>query len=101
MPPVNGGAVQTLVDCFVNSANAKFDIDVYSFSSNENTRINNVNYYYVSYNGIFDKFEKFFRFVFNKLFKKYIGNLYIKKLVVLFFLAECLLRQFRGLFILV
>lgn len=82
MPPVKGGAVETLVNTIVNdpSVQKKYQIDVFSASNSDNKKENNVNYYYIN-NDKYDKIKKCFRFLHNKFFHKYIGNLYISKLI--------------------
>lgn len=86
MPPINGGAVETLVNSILKSkkVNEKYTIDVYSCKCDgiENNNNNqSVRYLYVDENGILNKIKKIIRFIINKNSKKYIGNLYIANLI--------------------
>ena len=78
--PFKNGAVEGLVDLLINSnkVNGKYKIDVYSNGNRKNYTDGNINYYYVNCN---NKIMKLFRFLFNKIFNKYIGNLYISNLI--------------------
>lgn len=79
MPPTSGGAVCELVNTLITSdkINKKYKIDVYSNGNSNNYKDGNISYYYVDNN----KIEKTIRFTYNKLFKKYIGNSYISRLI--------------------
>lgn len=86
VPAVSGGAVEILIDSLLNSnkINSKYKIDVYSIKSSKVPKLknkNNINYYYIEEKGLIDKLKKITRFIFNKLLKKYIGNLYITKII--------------------
>lgn len=84
LPPVKGGAVETLIDILLNSSRiqSKYQIDVYSIfdkeAIEETSNQNNINYIYIKSSFIM---QKALRYIINKYTRKYIGNDYIANLI--------------------
>lgn len=87
LPSVKGGAVETLTDLLITSEELmeKYEIGVFSIydelAEKKSIKISNVNFYYIKLNGVFNKFNKVFRYAINKYTSIYIGNDYINKLI--------------------
>lgn len=85
IPPVKGGAVENLLNFFLefNDANDYYDIDVVSISDVEasKSQYKKSNVIYLDLNSIRRQFEKVIRFLINKLTNKYIGNMFLSQLI--------------------
>ena len=87
LPSVKGGAVETLTDLLITSEELreKYEIAVFSIydelAEKKSIKISNVNFYYINLNGVFNKFNKAFRYAINKYTNIYIGHDYINRLI--------------------
>ena len=87
LPSVKGGAVETLTDLLITSEELKkkYEITVFSIydeqAEKKSIKNQDVNFYYVKLNSIYNKFNKAFRYAVNKYTDIYIGNDYINNLI--------------------
>lgn len=84
MPPVQGGAVENLIDLFLvnNELTGKHEIVVYSCYSKEvleaTTYYTKTNFKYIKTNGLFFKLYQLLFYFLNTYTKKYRGNAFIR-----------------------
>lgn len=93
IPAVNGGAVETLLDSFinVNEKKEKFDLFIFSIYNKDSRKLsykyNNCKIIYIKINCIFKFIDKIVLFLATKIFKKtnsvFYGN-FIKRLIFLY-----------------
>lgn len=87
LPSVKGGAVETLTDLLIDSEklHEKYEITVFSIFDDlaikKSNEIQNVNFHYIKLSGLFNRFNKAFRYAINKYTNIYIGNDYIHELI--------------------
>lgn len=86
VPAVKGGAVENLIEQLIvyNEVNCKHDIDIISIydykALNLTSKFKKSNFYFIELNKI-DKIKKYYSFISNKYFNKYLGNPYLIKSV--------------------
>lgn len=87
LPPVNGGAVENLIDMLLqdNEINKKYDITVYSIFNSEaiekSRKYKNCKFKFIESSSKTYKFKKYIRGLINKLPNIYVGNAYINEII--------------------
>ena len=87
LPPVNGGAVEYIVDSFIgyNEQHHFHDIVVYSIydekAEKESKQYKYADFRFIKIQGIYDKINRIIRHFINKIPNVYVGNQYISKIV--------------------
>lgn len=87
LPPVNGGAVENLIDMLLqdNEINKKYDITVYSVFNSEaiekSIKYKNCKFKFIENSSKIYKFKKYIRGLINKLPNIYVGNAYINEII--------------------
>ena len=84
VPPVEGGAVEGLINMFIEDKKIQqsYDCNViskYSLKAYEESKKYNCNFKFINTNGVVYRFEKAIRFIINKISPIYIGNAYISR----------------------
>jgi len=85
MPPVQGGAVENLIDLFLlnNDLSRKHEVAVYSCFSKEAEKASsdyrNCSFIYIKTQRYFFKMKQILLFIINKYKKRYIGNAFIRE----------------------
>ena len=87
MPPVNGGAVENLINMFLeeNEKDHKYNITLYSIFNKkaeiESQKYKSTEFKFITQNSIFYKIQKVLRRSINFLPNVYIGNAYIHEII--------------------
>lgn len=84
VPPVEGGAVEGLINMFIEDKKIQQSYDCtviskYSLKAYEESKKYNCNFKFINTNGVVYRFEKAIRFIINKISPIYIGNAYISR----------------------
>ncbi len=87
LPSVKGGAVEYLIDSFLeyNEERKLYEITAYSIydetAEHESKKYKHTNFKYVKITGLWDKLNRAVRHIINKYTPFYIGNAYITKII--------------------
>lgn len=86
VPPVDGGAVENLIDSYLkyNEINGKHEFVVYSVNSNkaqkEVQNYKKTRFVFVKTNSFAYKMSRLIRYIINRVSDKYIGNAYVSRI---------------------
>ncbi|PWL55889.1 MAG: hypothetical protein DBY38_00175 [Clostridium cadaveris] len=94
MPPVNGGAVENLIDIILkyNELSGEHDITVYSCESQKALDMADTykksEFIYINTNSVFYKLNKGLLYIINKISKRYHGNAFIRQIAKLIYSSD-------------